>query len=58
VGKYRGSLYETKHWVGRSHGRGSMRDAAFDDLMSRMRTLAPKLNAYISSKRHQRASAK
>ena len=54
----RGSLYETKHWVGRSHDRGLMNEAAFGDLMSRMRTLAPKLNAYISSKRRQRSAAK
>ena len=54
----RGSLYETKHWVGRSHSRGLMDDATCDDLMNCMRTLAPKLNAYISSKRRQRSSAK
>jgi len=35
-----------------------MGDTIFDDLMSHMRTLAPKLNAYINSKRRQRASAK
>jgi len=54
----RGSLYETKHWVGRSYSRGLMNDATSDDLMNRMRILAPKLNAYISSKRRQRSSAK
>ena len=54
----RGSLYETKHWVGRSHDRGLMNDTIFDDLMNRMRILAPKLNAYINSKRQQRAQSK
>ncbi|MDY7079058.1 MAG: four helix bundle protein [Chloroflexota bacterium] len=54
----RGSLYETQHWVGRSHGRGLMDDTTFDDLMGRMHTLAPKLNAYIKSKRHQRSQSK
>ncbi|RLC68243.1 MAG: four helix bundle protein [Chloroflexi bacterium] len=54
----RGSLYETKHWVGCSHGRGLMNDTIFDDLMNRMRILAPKLNAYISSKRQQRTRSK
>ena len=54
----RASLYETRHWLRRSHTRGLIDDATCDDLMSRMRILAPKLNAYINSKKRQRASAK
>jgi len=53
----RGSLYETKHWIGRSHGRGLMKRGEFDGLMQRLTTLSPKLNAYITSKRRQRAQS-
>jgi four helix bundle protein len=54
----RGSLYETRHWVRRSHARRLISDAILGDLMGRMRILAPKLNAYIGSKKRQRASYK
>ena len=54
----RGSLYETRHWVRRSHARRLISDTILGDLMGRMRILAPKLNAYIGSKKRQRASYK
>ena len=50
----RASLYETRHWVNRSHRRELMETTISSDLMSQMHVLAPKLNAYINSKKRQR----
>jgi len=54
----RASLYETRHWVRRSHARGLINDTTSSDLVNRMHILAPKLNAYINSKKRQRSSTK
>ena len=50
----RASLYETRHWVNRSRRRELMDATISGDLMSHMCILAPKLNAYMNSKKRQR----
>jgi four helix bundle protein len=52
----RGSLYETRHWIHRGHIRGLIASPDHIDLSHQLHILAPKLNAYIASKKRQRAS--
>ncbi len=54
----RGSLYETHHWVRRSHARGLIGQPDHNDLSRQLIILTPKLNAYITSKKHQRQITK
>jgi len=53
----RGSLYEAKFFVRRARKRNLITQAEFDEMMNDLQTLAPKLNAYINSKKGQRANA-
>jgi len=53
----RGSLYEAKFFVRRARKRNLITQAEFDEMMKDLQTLAPKLNAYINSKKGQRANA-
>ncbi len=53
----RGSLYEAKFFVRRSRTRNLIAQVEFDEMMNDLQTLAPKLNAYINSKKGQRANA-
>lgn len=50
----RGSLYETRHWIHRSHTRGLISRPDHIDLFNQLNILGPKLNAYIASKKRQR----
>jgi len=53
----RGSLYETRHWVRCGHARGLIALPDHTDLSRELDTLGPKLNAYIASKKRQRAQS-
>ena len=43
----RGSLYETRHWLRRSHQRRLLTEAQIDLLSPLIAELTPKLNSYI-----------
>lgn len=45
----RGSLYETKTWLTKSHNRGLLSDADFQALQEDIEKIALKLNNYINS---------
>ena len=45
----RGSLYETKTWLKKSHDRGLIVDADFQSLQKDIETITFKLNNYIKS---------
>ncbi|MBM3127415.1 MAG: four helix bundle protein [Chloroflexi bacterium] len=53
----RGSLYEAKFFARRAKQRNLVTEAQFNEMMNDLQTLAPKLNAYINSKKGQRANA-
>lgn len=50
----RGSLYECKHWLGRSLRRRLIDQATFDDRLTRLQNLAVSMNSYIKDKRQMR----
>ncbi len=50
----RGSLFESKFWARRAVKRNLSTQALFDELMNDLQVLAPKLNAYIKSKKAQK----
>ncbi len=52
----RGSLYEAKFFAHRARKRKLVTEAQFNEMMNDLQTLAPKLNAYINSKKGQRAN--
>lgn len=54
----RGSLYECKHWLGRSLRRRLIDQATHDDRLTRLQNLAVSMNAYIKDKRHMRSEYK
>jgi len=45
----RGSLYETRTWLTKSHNRGLLSDADFQALQEDIEKIALKLNNYINS---------
>ncbi len=53
----RGSLYETKFWLGRSHQRKLVSDEAHQALFRQLDALAKDLNGYINYMRNQRKNA-
>jgi four helix bundle protein len=53
----RGSLYEARFFARRARQRNLMTESDFDLMMQDLQTLAPKLNAYIKSKKQQKAAA-
>ena len=53
----RGSLYESKFFIRRANERKLITESEFTEMMNDLQTLAPKLNAYIKSKRTQKANA-
>lgn len=53
----RGSLYEAKFFVRRAFERKLITEAEFTEMMNDLQMLAPKLNAYIQSKRSQKSNA-
>lgn len=53
----RGSLYESKFFVRRALKRKLITEDCFDQMMNDLQTLAPKLNAYIKSKKMQKQNA-
>ncbi len=53
----RGSLYEAKFLVRRARKRNLVTEVQFNDMMNDLQNLAPRLNAYINSKKGQRANA-
>ncbi len=50
----RGSLYESKFFVRRAKSRKLITEAEFVEMMADLQMLAPKLNAYINSKKVQK----
>jgi four helix bundle protein len=50
----RGSLYESRFFVRRARKRNLVTEAQFNEMMNDLQTLAPKLNAYINSKKVQK----
>lgn len=44
----RGSLLETKNWLGKAHRRKIIKEEAYTDLISRLDGLHKSLNAYIN----------
>ncbi len=53
----RGSLYESKFFAQRSLKRKLVTETQFNDMKDDLQMLAPKLNAYIKSKKNQKANA-
>lgn len=53
----RGSLYESRFFACRAKERGLLGDAEFSEMMNALQNLAPKLNAYIKSKKAQKQNA-
>lgn len=53
----RGSLYEAKFFVHRAKARSLITESEFSEMMNDLQTLAPKLNAYIKSKKEQKRNA-
>jgi len=53
----RGSLYESKFFARRARKRKLVTEAQFIEMLKDLQTLAPKLNAYIKSKKVQKANA-
>lgn len=53
----RGSLYECKHWLGRSARRQLISQETFDAHLVRLQNLAVALNAYIKDKRKMRSES-
>jgi four helix bundle protein len=53
----RGSLYESKFFARRARERNLLTEAQLNEMMGDLQALAPKLNAYINSKKGQRANA-
>ncbi len=53
----RGSLYESKFFVRRALKRKLITEAFFNEMMNDLQMLAPKLNAYIKSKKMQKQNA-
>ena len=53
----RGSLYESKFFARRARERNLVTEAQLNEMMGDLQALAPKLNAYINSKKGQRANA-
>jgi four helix bundle protein len=47
----RGSLYETKDWLKKAIRRGLGRTDCLNQILGRVETLAPQLNAYITIKK-------
>jgi four helix bundle protein len=45
----RGSAYETRHWLRRSHQRSLIKPEKRSDMRAMLNELLPKLNAYIQS---------
>jgi four helix bundle protein len=54
----RGSLYETKHWVARGRARNLIDGPTHNRLVEKLQILAPKLHAFIRSKKQQRQTAR
>jgi len=54
----RGSLYECKHWLGRSLRRRLIDQATHDDRLTRLQNLAVSMNSYIKDKRQMRSEYK
>jgi len=50
----RGSLFETKYWLNRSHKRDLMTSAQMQDYASQLTDLARQLNAFATSLKSQR----
>jgi four helix bundle protein len=53
----RGSLFESKFFIRRARERNLVADETFSSMMQDLQVLAPKLNAYIRSKKEQRKNA-
>ena len=53
----RGSLYETKFWLGRSHRRNLISDEAHTTIFTQLNELAKELNGYINYMRNKRKNA-
>ena len=53
----RGSLYEAKFFARRALKRKLVSESEFDEMINDLQLLAPKLNAYIKSKKTQKANA-
>lgn len=53
----RGSLYEAKFFAQRARKRKLVTEEEFKEMIHDLQNLAPKLNAYINSKKGQRANA-
>jgi four helix bundle protein len=53
----RGSLYESKFFVSRALKRGLVSEIDGEKMLEHLRELAPKLNAYIKSKKGQKKNA-
>lgn len=53
----RGSLYEAKFFAQRARQRNLVIEEEFKEMINDLQNLAPKLNAYINSKKGQRANA-
>ncbi len=53
----RGSLYESKFFARRALKRKLVSEAEFNEMINDLQSLAPKLNAYIKSKRTQKQNA-
>ncbi len=53
----RGSLYEAKFFTRRAHKRRLITDAVAEEMLSDLKVLAPKLNAYIKAKKAQKRNA-
>jgi four helix bundle protein len=53
----RGSLYEAKFFAQRARKRNLVTEVEFNEMISDLQILAPKLNAYIKSKKTQKANA-
>ncbi len=53
----RGSVYESKFFARRSLKRKLVSDTQFNEMIDDLQTIAPKLNAYIKSKKNQKANA-
>ena len=52
----RGSLYETQDWLSKAVQRKLLPDDLGRELLDEIKALAPKLNAYISSKARKRTT--
>ncbi len=53
----RGSLYESRFFACRAKERGLLSEIEFAEMMDGLQALAPKLNAYIKSKKVQKRNA-